>query len=106
MLGLRTECRVCGAPLKDRIIGFAPIPVAGIYIAPGTVDPDPVGPLTMMRCDGCSLVQLQESVDPTFYSQYKFLTGSGGYGTYLQGLVSALSDVLPGRARVLEIGSS
>ncbi len=104
MLTLRESCRLCGAGLARTLIGFEALPVAGAYVQPGS--PGPVFPLNLMQCDSCGLVQLRESIDPEFYSSYRFLSGAAtGYLPHLERIADAIHRLEPG-AKVLEIGAS
>jgi 2-polyprenyl-3-methyl-5-hydroxy-6-metoxy-1,4-benzoquinol methylase len=97
------HCRLCAAPFAGTLANFPPLPVAGTYASPADTAPEPLFPLTLVRCAHCGLVQLRESLAPSFYSQYRFLSGvAGAYRDHL----TALAGGLAGAGNVLEIGAS
>ena len=103
----RDRCRSCSAQLSDEIVAFESLPVAGAYVSPHDPLPDPASPLTVLRCSECGLVQLRETLAPSFYSQYSFMSGvAGGYRNYLKQLASHLGECYPRGARVIEVGCS
>lgn len=108
MLVCQDTCRICATPIgDDKLIDFDALPVAGAYVSPKDAPPDPVFPLTLLRCSGCGLVQLRESLAPEFYSHYSFMSGvANGYKDYLSRLASHLGEYLVKGSRVLEIGCS
>jgi SAM-dependent methyltransferase len=103
----RETCRSCFAQLSDEIVAFENLPVAGAYVSPQDPLPDPVSPLTVLRCSECGLVQLREMLAPSFYSHYSFMSGvAGGYREYLGQLASHLAECYESGVRVLEVGCS
>ena len=100
-------CRLCASPLSNELASFASLPVAGIYTNPKEPVADPVFPLTLMQCAACGLVQLKESLSPSFYTRYRFLSGvASGYRSHLAAIAGDLANALPSGASVLEIGAS
>jgi C-methyltransferase C-terminal domain/Methyltransferase domain/Putative zinc binding domain len=107
MVVRREKCRICGASLANELIAFDDLPVAGVYVSPEDLPPDPVFPLTLTQCAACGLVQLRESVVPSFYNRYSFISGvATGYKNYLRLLGKHLADKLTQGSGVLEIGCS
>ena len=107
LLVRRNVCRICADPLGDELIAFADLPVAGAYVSPNSPPPDPVFPLALLRCSSCGLVQLRESLSPSFYSHYSFMSGvATGYKNYLSLFAEHLAETLKPGSRVLEIGCS
>ncbi len=107
LLVRRDVCRICTEPLSDELIAFADLPVAGTYVSPNSPPPDPVFPLTLLRCSSCGLVQLRESLSSSFYSHYSFMSGiATGYKDYLSLFAAHLGERLEPGSRVLEIGCS
>lgn len=103
----RDTCRICSAKLGGEIIAFDGLPVAGAYVLPEDPPPDPVFPLTLLRCSSCGLVQLRESLVPSFYSHYSFMSGvASGYKNYLSLVAAHLKERRESGTRVLEIGCS
>lgn len=103
----RDTCRICFARLDDEIIAFDGLPVAGAYVEPQDPLPDPVFPMTLLRCSACGLVQLRESLAPSFYSHYTFMSGvASGYKNHLSLIAAHLRECCEPGTRVLEIGCS
>jgi SAM-dependent methyltransferase len=101
------NCRVCGTALGRKLIAFDALPVAGAYVSPHDPPPDPVFPLSLLQCTVCGLVQLRQSVTPSFYSRYSFMSGvAAGYMSYLGHFAEHISNTLDLGTRVLEIGCS
>lgn len=58
-------CRSCTSPKLELILDLGDMPLTGALVAPGdnrTVEPR--YPLTLVRCEECSLVQILETIDP------------------------------------------
>jgi SAM-dependent methyltransferase len=107
LLRVTKICRLCGSPLADQLAGFPMLPVAGTYSDPAVPAAEPVFPLTLMRCHTCGLAQLKESLSPSFYTQYRFLSGvAAGYRSHLMAIANDLGNDLAAGASVLEIGAS
>ncbi len=107
MVVRREGCRICGAALASELIAFDDLPVAGVYVSQEDIPPDPVFPLTLTHCTDCGLVQLRESVVPSFYNRYSFISGvATGYKNYLRLLGKHFAETLTQGSRVLEIGCS
>ena len=107
MIRTQRECRLCRATMPHPLIAFPGLPVAGTYVSSSTQDADPVFPLSLVECNRCGLVQRGESLAPSFYVRYQFLSGVAvGYRNHLSGLVRDVSALLPQDAAVLEIGAS
>lgn len=107
MIIRRDGCRVCFAQLHEELIAFDNLPVAGTYVSPSDLGPDPVFPLTLLRCTNCGLVQLRESLAPSFYKQYSFMSGvADGYKNHLSAIAVHLGEHWQPGTRVLEVGCS
>lgn len=103
----RTACRICTRNLEEELVAFLDLPVSGVYVSPESPLPDPVFPLTLLRCSFCGLVQLRESLSASFYSRYSFMSGvATGYKDYLTQLASHLQKKLQPGTRIIEIGCS
>jgi len=60
-----------------------------------------------MQCSACNFVQLKESIRPSFYEQYRFLSGvASGYKEHLSAIARDLASQLPPASHVIEIGAS
>ena len=104
----RAACRLCRAPLGalTRRLHLPDVPVAGVYVEPADPREDPHGPLTLHRCARCGLVQLAESLDPAFYRDYRFASGTAeSYRRHLALVADGVARLAPG-GRALEVGSN
>jgi SAM-dependent methyltransferase len=69
------NCRVCNASTHE-IFSLGPMPLANALLD-SPDEPYDVYPLTLMKCDACSLVQLEETVPPErMFVDYNYLTSS------------------------------
>jgi len=60
-----TRCRSCAATALEEIISLGSTPLANSLVSPDDGSgPEPVIPLTLVRCLRCTLVQLKETVAP------------------------------------------
>jgi len=101
-----TECRSCKAMLDNVLVGFDSMPVAGTYIDRDSDSREPVLPLTLMRCDRCGLVQLNESLDREFYKSYRFSGNvSAAYTEHLGTIADKISGIMAPGAEIVEVGS-
>ena len=73
---LDVECRACGRPDLDLILALGRTPLANaLPTAEQLDDPEPVFPLDVVFCPGCTLVQLAESVPPEqLFSDYLYFS--------------------------------
>lgn len=108
LIRLRDRCRLCGGPLGEPVIAFESLPVAGVYLSPGSPEADPCFSLSVCRCPACGHTQLRESLAPAFYQSYAFVgSGAAGYRGHLSWVAGFTADRLGmNRPRVLEIGAS
>lgn len=59
------RCRSCGADGLSEIVSLGTTPLADGLLASATPEePEPLVPLTLVRCESCSLVQIAETVKP------------------------------------------
>ena len=107
MIWPQRECRLCRATMLEPLIAFPALPVAGTYVSSSAQDADPVFPLSLTECGQCGLVQLGESLAPSFYRRYQFLSGvAAGYRDHISGVARDVSVLVPQNGGVLEIGAS
>jgi SAM-dependent methyltransferase len=108
LLFVQATCRMCAAGLDETTVlrRLREVPVAGVYVASDDPGPDPRGPLSFCRCGACGLVQLAEALAPSFYRQYRFVSGIGtAYREHLARVADAVARLTPA-GRVLEVGAS
>jgi len=70
------RCRSCGGERFQPILSLGETPLANALL-PGTALtlPEPTFPLDVVFCEGCSLVQLTETVDPSvLFSEYIYFS--------------------------------
>jgi len=102
----RSTCRGCGGPLED-VIGLGEQWVVDFPERPGTTT-RPRAPLTLARCRTCTLVQLRETVDPTFL--YETFWYRSGINELMRAALADITREAGARARlapgdaVLDIG--
>ena len=74
----RQTCRVCGGTQLTKFLSLGPTPLANAFLR--STDEFPAEqsyPLDVYRCEGCSLVQLLDLIDPgTLFSHYIYVTGT------------------------------
>jgi NDP-4-keto-2,6-dideoxyhexose 3-C-methyltransferase len=93
-IGIRTTCRVCGGPL-DPIFSLGEQYVSDF---PSPQQPDGVkGPLELMLCSGCMLLQLRHTVPGEFYKQYWYRSGTN------QTMRNALADIANTAERLVKL---
>ena len=75
---VRTQCRACGAERLTRFLALGPQPLANANLA--TIDDaqrEERYPLDVYFCEGCSLVQLADVIDPeVLFRHYLYVTGT------------------------------
>src|SRR4051812_1255069 len=71
-----TACRSCGAINLIPILDLGSTPLANALLDEAELDsPEPVYPLRLVFCSGCTLVQITETVPPEqMFSQYVYLS--------------------------------
>ena len=74
----RQMCRVCDGTKLTRFLSLGPTPLANAFLrSPDEFTGEQFYPLDVYRCEGCSLVQLLDLIDPeTLFSQYIYVTGT------------------------------
>lgn len=94
-------CRICGSSDLVEIIDLGIQPLSGVF--PGHLDPpSTAGPLRLLRCDDCHLLQLGDS-----YSSDEMYGETYGYRSGLNNsMISHLERVSKGLIRLLNLGSS
>src|SRR5260221_4517336 len=88
-----SQCRLCRDTHLVPVIDLGQQALTGRFPAADESDP-PMAPLSVLRCAGCGLVQLEHSADAG-------LMFSSSYG-YRSGLTLTMRDHLSGIARALE----
>jgi len=78
MSRVRTECRACGQARLVRFLALGPQPLANANLHHlDEAASEPAFPLDVYFCDGCSLVQLADVVDPeVLFAHYLYVTGT------------------------------
>lgn len=73
---VRTTCRVCGQASLSRVLALGKMPIAD-HLPLTKNAPEPQIPLTLVHCNHCSLVQIEESVLPEllYGGDYPYFTG-------------------------------
>ena len=71
-------CRVCGGTKLTKFLSLGPTPLANAFLRSTDEFPtEQFYPLDVYRCEGCSLVQLLDLIDPeTLFSHYIYVTGT------------------------------
>lgn len=80
---LRTACRLCGGDGLRTVLAYGDAPVADRLVDASIRDDDVLIPLTLCRCDACSLLQLAEAVDPRFLFGVDYPYFSSASSTWL-----------------------
>lgn len=102
------ECRLCGHPFLHELLSLGSMAHTSVFPArPG--DPVTEGPLILVRCDSCGLVQLDRN-----YDRAEIDAGNYGYRSGLnQSMVRHLKDISrlamtlkPDAKSVLDIGAN
>jgi SAM-dependent methyltransferase len=73
----RTTCRSCGSTDLEEVLFLGETPLADRLVSRDQLDrPDPTASLTLMFCQGCSLVQIRETVPPEilFCNDYPYFS--------------------------------
>ena len=71
-------CRVCGGTQLTRFLSLGSTPLANAFLrSTDEFLAEQFYPLDVYRCEGCSLVQLLDLIDPgTLFSHYIYVTGT------------------------------
>ncbi len=74
----RTTCRVCGGSDLETILTLGPSPLANSFLqSPDEFADERKYPLDLYYCDGCSLLQLLDVVNPEIlFRHYLYVTGT------------------------------
>jgi SAM-dependent methyltransferase len=74
----RSDCRVCGRTELERILSLGPSPLANAFLeSAGDFAGEAFFPLDLYFCDGCSLLQLLDVVNPeVMFRRYLYVTGT------------------------------
>lgn len=74
----RRDCRACGSGDLRLIVDLGPTPLANSFLrSPGEIAAEESFPLGVYLCDGCSLLQLLDVVDPEIlFRDYIYVTGT------------------------------
>jgi SAM-dependent methyltransferase len=73
---MRVGCRACGAEGLAPILSLGRTPLANALLAAEQLDaPEPTYPLDLVRCPGCTLVQITETVPPdVLFRRYPYFS--------------------------------
>ncbi len=74
----RRTCRACGGTALAPFLSLGPQPLANAFLrTPAEFAQEPFFPLDVYFCEGCSLVQLLDVVDPAvLFRNYLYVTGT------------------------------
>lgn len=106
------ECRICGNKNLETVLDLGNQALTGVFPAKGeNVD---VAPLELVRCsgeDGCGLLQLKHSYEPTsmYGENYGYRSGlNSSMVKHLQNKVSSLEDIIKinNDDLIIDIGSN
>lgn len=101
------KCRACGSETGAPLVSYPSLPVSGCYVKADSQKDDPCRPFSVVRCQSCQLVQLQESLETAFYEDYRFMGDVGeGYSAHLQAVSDWIGRCWSGHPRVVEVGAS
>jgi SAM-dependent methyltransferase len=103
-------CRACGGALTE-VLALGELPLANALVAPDIpAAAQPRFPLTLMRCETCSLAQLGEIVDPAhLFRDYNYLSStSDAFVAHAKQLVDRLiiERHLGAESQVIEVASN
>jgi hypothetical protein len=75
---VRTDCRCCGSRELRRFLSLGPTPPANAFLrTPDEFAAEQSFPLDVYLCEGCSLVQLTDVIDPeVLFRNYIYVTGT------------------------------
>jgi hypothetical protein len=105
-----TACRLCGSAELEQVLDLGEQALTGVFPA-STEEDVPVGPLELLWCRSCTLLQLAHSFDPTELYGETYGYRSGLNASMVQHLarearsLEALVGLAPGDV-VLDIGSN
>ncbi len=108
-----TGCRHCARPLTRELIDLGRQPLANNYLAPTAeaIAAERTYPLRVMICDGCFLVQVEESVpaDAIFHHNYAYFSSFSSSwvahtGRYAEAMVARFG--LGPNSKVVEVASN
>jgi hypothetical protein len=68
-------CRACGGRDVERVLSLGRLPLVNALVEPDSEEPDERYPLDVVRCRGCTLVQITETIPPdTLFRQYAYFS--------------------------------
>lgn len=72
------SCRQCASPNVLQVLSLERMPLAGGFLdGPQGFKDEPLLPITVLACDTCGLVQIEEQIDPdVLFRQYSFSTST------------------------------
>ena len=95
------NCRICGATTFLEIVNLGSQPLSGVFPAPGD-RPSTSGPLRLLRCSSCKLVQLGDT-----YAQEEMYGDTYGYRSGLnKTMTDHLRRVSDGLIKLLSLSPS
>lgn len=108
---VRTQCRLCRAPLTDALLDMGWHYITDFLYREAVPAVPYKAPLVLMRCGACGLVQLKNTVRPEYIygggSQYFYLSGtSRTMRVMLEGLALQMGPFLAEGDMVVDIGSN
>jgi len=75
---IRDSCASCGSASLELIWEFGNSPLAGYFPYPNEKNVKNMIPMTLVGCNGCSLVQIKEDVsDEILFSDYRYISSVG-----------------------------
>lgn len=74
----RTSCRLCGDVDLELVLALNPTPLANAFVDKTKVSTvDPLFPIDVHQCNGCSHVQLLDIIEPnTLFADYVYASGT------------------------------
>jgi len=110
MINEITRCRICGSTELIKVISLGDQALTGVFPKVGENDPA-IGPLELIRCAECTLVQLRHSFSPEAMYGDNYGYRSGLNASMVQHLESKISKLaakfgIASHSVVLDIGSN
>ena len=110
MINEITRCRICGSSELIKVISLGNQALTGVFPKIGEKDPA-IGPLELIRCAECTLVQLRHSFSPEAMYGDNYGYRSGLNASMVQHLESKISKLaakfgVGSQSIVLDIGSN
>ena len=102
----RRTCRVCGSSRLELVLDYGNMPLAGGFFPVEDERSRQVFPMTLVRCEDCTLLQIAETINPeAIFSTYSYASSVNRMlVAHNSELASRLSDMLPTEGLIVEIG--